>query len=304
MPFQEYEYQTQAAEKEPSFPERAEEYAEIEDLVMKYQKQFCSDATELEKIESQEAAYSLIQKFNPLFKKYLRSIQETQIDFNDKDIKNFVLCFIGDKTLKRALRSEKQTAKIRHEIYCRFNFVKETYGQLETEIIMTDLQMLLLVLAKRYKAIGRNFCAYLYNTYRFEVSRHIKKFIKDPSNIGYKNLEYEDYLHTHSEDFTVDKSLEDKIYEDNMGLPDISWIAGTSCSEAFQQLTAFERKILIKYYLEDYNDRQIADEFSLHINTCNQKRRQAVLKLAKIMGVREDSIKRNRKSGKKALFFS
>lgn len=288
--------------KDYGFPERLEEYNQIENLVLAYKKQFKEDASYEEIYKAKEAASILIEKFNPLMKKYLNSIQNTHIDFDDVDIKNFVLCFIKDKRLKKALRSEKQSSKIRHEIYRCFNFVAETYGKVGNEEIMADLQMLLLVLAKRYKPIGKNFCAYLYNTYRFEVSRHIQKFIKNPQNIYYKNIQYEDYMQTCNED-TIDGCFEDRLYEDNMGMPDMTWIAGISCSEAFQSLDPIERKILIKYYMEDYNDRQISDEFAIHINTCNQKRRHAILKLAKAMNLSESDIKRNRKSGKRALFF-
>ena len=86
-----------------------------------------------------------------------------------------------------------------------------------------------------------------------------------------------------------------------MGIPDLTWINGTSCSDIFQELEPLERKLLIKYYLEDYNDKQIAEEFSMHINTVNQKRRRAVIKLAQLMGVDEKKIKRSRKSGKQAM---
>lgn len=289
--------------EENGFPQNNDEYKEIESLVMTYKLQFDEEASREEIALAKKAAEKLIQKFDPLIKKYLNSIKCTHIDFDDPDTKRFVLCFVRETSLKKALRSTKQSAQMRHEIYRRFNFVTETYGRLSTEEIMIDLQMLLLVLAKRYKDLGRNFCAYLYNTYRYEVSRHIKKFIKNPQNIEYKKFTYEDYMQT-QEDIADSYDLEDQIYENNMGVPDTTWINGTSCSEGFQKLTPFERKLIVKYYIEDYNDRQIAETFAMHINTCNQKRRQAVIKLARILGVPEEKIKRNRKSGKKALFFN
>ena len=242
----------------------------------------------------------IIQKFEPLVKKYVALIKTAQINFEDPETKRFVIGFIGDPSLKMALKREKQSAKFRHPILLKFNFVKETYGAISEKEIITDLQMLLLVLARRYKQVGKNFCAYVYNVYCYEVSRHIKKFIKDPSNIHYRNLPYEDFMHTY-ESYTEEYVFENKIYENNMGIPDLTWINGTSCSDIFQELEPLERKLLIKYYLEDYNDKQIAEEFSMHINTVNQKRRRAVIKLAQLMGVDEKKIKRSRKSGKKAM---
>ena len=161
--------------------------------------------------------------------------------------------------------------------------------------------MLILVLAKRYKNVGKNFCAYIYNVYCYEVSRHIKKVIKDPSSAHYRNVPYEEYAQA-CDVFKVEEYLlEDKIYEGITGMPDLSWINGTNCSDIFSMLSPLERKMLIKYYLEDYNDRQIAEEFGMHINTVNQKRRKAVLRLAQGNGIAASKIKRSRNSGKQAM---
>ena len=286
------------------FPEtktKKEEWEEIENLVMEFKKVYSDEYSEWEKEDFKMAGWHLIEKFMPLFKKYFVLLKTGQIDFEDAEMKRFVLSFIGDASLKAALKRDKQCAAYRHPILARFNFVRETYGQLADEEIMTNLQMLFLTLAKRYKQMGKNFCAYVYNAYCYEVSRHIKKFIKDPANIHYKNIEYEDYMQTARENVVEEATLHEKTYENEMGIPDISWISGENCSDIFATLSPLERKLIIKYYLEDYNDRQIAEEFGMHINTVNQKRRRAVLKLARSNGIDEKSIKRNRKSGKKAM---
>lgn len=285
---------------EKGFFTRLEEWNAIEDLVMQYQRQFDEDCTSDEKINAQRAITKLLHSFNPLFKKYLLLIKSSQVDFSDKEMKRFVFSFIGEPELKAALKRERQSSEFRHLIMSRFNFVKETYGNQPEEVIMIDLQMLMLILAKRYKQMGRNFCAYVYNAFSFEVSRHIKKFIKNPSNIHYKSCEYEDFMQSCT-DRIVDDDLLDKTYENNIGIPDSSWINGSCCSDIFSSLSPLERKILIKYYMEDFNDRQIGEALGLHINTINQKRRQAVSKLAALLNVNESAIKRSRNSGRKIL---
>lgn len=286
------------------FETRKKEWEQTEALVLTYQKQFAfvADQSTKERIrsEAQDAADILIQKFYPLFKKYLVLLKSGQIDFDNAEMKSFVLSFIGDAQLKRALCRKRQKAEYRHQILKRFNFVKETYGSLSETEIMTDMQIIFLQMAQRYKQMGRNFCAYLYNSFRYEVSRHIKKFTRDPANIHYRNCEYEDYMQS-SFEAIIEDNFEDSLYENTTGIPDLSWISGQNCSELFQALNPIERKLLVKYYLEDYNDRQIAEEFSIHINTCNQKRRQAVLKLAAALGIDEKEIRRNRKNGKDAF---
>lgn len=267
---------------------------------MDYKLQFNENPTPQDIATSNTAGTRLIEKFTPLFKKYLTLIQTGQIDFQDKEMKRFVVCFLPEAHLKAALRRDHQSKDIRHDILARFNFVKETYGSQSKEEILSDLQMCFFVLAKRYKQMGRNFCGYLYNVYLYEVVRHIQAFIKNPSNIHYNKMEYEDYM-KNNEEKAADREFEDRMYENSMGLPDSSWISGLNCSDVFGSLDPFERKLIIKYYLEDYNDRQIAEEFCMPINACNQARRKATFKLADALGVPYSMIKRNRKSGKKAL---
>ena len=62
---------------ELSQEERLEQWAEVEGLVLTYQK-YLHDPTE--QYISEEAAYALIQKFSPLFKSYITVIKYNQID--------------------------------------------------------------------------------------------------------------------------------------------------------------------------------------------------------------------------------
>lgn len=282
------------------YEQRLKEWAEIEELVLTYQKQFDINANENDKINAKQAANELLEKFSPLFKKYTTLLKSGQIDWDDMEMKQFVCNFIDDIELKRALSRKKQRAVYRNEIYKKFNFIIETYGALTEEEMLIDLQTLLLVIAKRYKQIGKNFCAYVYNSYRYEVARHIKKFTINPLNITYKNLQYEDCING-SDDFKIEQSYEDNYYEDVTGIPNMSWIQGHSCSDIFSDISPLERKILVKYYLEEWKDGQIADSLGMHINTVNQKRRRAARNIARKMNLDLSAIKRTRKSGKKAV---
>lgn len=281
-----------------NFEEKQDEWAEIEDFVIAYKKQFEDGVSEDEVKLAKAAAKELLDRFNPLFKKYIMLFKTGQIDFKDSDMKTFVGTFIDDPRLHRALKRQKSRSEYRADIYKKFGFILETYGQLSEEEILIDLQMLLLILAKRYKNVGKNFCAYVHNCFRYEVSRHIKKYIKNPINISYKNTSYED-TNNGLEDDNIDIIHEDLYYEPENGIPDMSWISGNTCSETFSILSSLERKIIVKYYAEEHNDKQIADLLGLHINTVNQKRRQAIAKLANELHIDLNNIKRNRHSGRK-----
>lgn len=281
-----------------NFEEKQEEWAEIENFVMIYKKQFEDGASQKDIKASKAAAKELLDRFNPLFKKYIMLFKTGQIDFKDSDMKTFVGTFIDDPRLHRALKRQKSRSEYRADIYKKFGFILETYGQLTEEEILIDMQMLLLILAKRYKNVGKNFCAYVHNCFRYEVSRHIKKYIKNPINISYKNTSYEDANNGFGDD-NIETIHEDLYYEPESGIPNMNWISGNTCSEIFSILSSLERKIIVKYYAEEHNDKQIADLLGLHINTVNQKRRQAIAKLATGLNIDLTNIKRNRHSGRK-----
>ena len=282
-----------------TYSERKKEWDEIEELVMLYQKQFDSERQLDIKQQrlSRQAGERLLERFDPLIKKYTIIVTTGQINFDDKETKAFVSIFIDDPRLKGALTRKRQTASIRDEIYKRFNFVKATYGSINEEEIRTDLQILLLKLAKKYKQMGKSFCGYVATTYKYEVFRHIKKHIENPLNIPYRHEEYLDQKEDESIE-VAEYELEDSIYEDNVGLPDISWIKGMSCSDIFSNLTPIQRKVLIKYYLEDCNDKEIAYNFGIDVNAANKIRRTATIKLADNLGLDKSDIKRNRKVNK------
>jgi len=275
----------------------------IDSLVVKYQKKFNPDSTPLELEDAELASIEILKKFYPLLKKFASMIKTGEINFNNYEQCLFVALFLEDVNYKMALYGVKKKAiprKMRIEIHQRFNFVKETYGYCEIEDIMTDMRMLLLVLAKRYKVVNKSFCCYVAYAFRYEVFRHIQVFTRNPLNIHYKNVEYQDST---IEVYNVDdrmENIEDHIYENSLGLPDMTWISGLNCSEVFKVLTPLERKIMIMYYLEFYCDKQISAALNIHVNICNLKRREAVKKIADYLEIPYNKIKRSRNSGKKA----
>lgn len=184
-----------------------------------FQKQFGTGVDNTDILIAKDASNYLIAKFSPLFRKYITLIKYGQIDFDDFEMKQFVTLFIDDYELKKALGRKKQKAEYKADIYKKFNFVLETYGALNEEDILSDLNMCFLVLCKRYRNVGKNFCAYVYNTYRYEIARHIKAFIKNPINIHYKMLHYEDCINGES-DYKTNNFYHDNYHEDAMGLPD------------------------------------------------------------------------------------
>ena len=279
---------------ELSQEERLEQWAEVEGLVLTYQK-YLHDQTE--QYISEEAAYALIQKFSPLFKSYITVIKYNQIDWSNKEQKLFVAQFIGDKRLRQFLTSSKKksSSETKAKIYEAFNFVAVTYGSLSEEDILSDLYVCFMTLMKRYKQTGKNFCAYVANVYHYEVSRHIKKFTSNPLAVNYKTCSYEDSTNGNENDYPY----EDTYYESSVGLPDYTWINGETCGSVFDDLTTLQRKILVEYYMQDYNDGQIGEHTATNIGTVNGKRRKAINDICDKLDIDPKSIPRQRKNGRK-----
>ena len=268
------------------------EWNEIEELVLNYQNYLVLK----DKEQAVNPSFELLERFSPLFKKYLALIKHNQIDFNDMEQKSFVSLFMDDKILRRMLNRKVTPNSYKSDIYQKSNFIKETYGVNNEEDIMYDLYICFLNVARRYKQIGKNFCAYLYNVYKHEVARFIKAYIKNPLSVPYKNFQYEDFING-SEDALIIEEQEGSYYESLTGLPDISWILGETCSNDFLFLTPLQRKIIIKYYLEDWSDRQIAESMGIQTSSINSKRREALILLCQHFDVDPSSLKRMRKSG-------
>lgn len=291
---------------EDEYIEKKSDWDIIDDLIEVYQRQFKEDIppNSKEKEEIDRAANLLLEKFQPVFKKYITLIKSGQINFKNSEQKQFVAFFIDDAKLRKTLYSRNPVNPKQAQIITyKFGFVKETYGTLDEEEILTDLYVIFFILAKRYKRTNRSFCCYLYNAFKYEMFRHIKNFTKNPANIGYKNISYEEItLEGEKEigpDYREDIAVESDLSMDEEGELSSMWIAGLSCSELFADLTPLERKILALYYIDKRNDKQIARQFHMHSNTCNMKRNNMVKNLAEKLGIPKDEIKRTRNSGLK-----
>ena len=271
--------------------EELKEWNEIEDLVIQYQKSINGD-----KETCKNATNELLIRFMPLFKKYILLIKHNQLDFNDMEQKSFTSLFIEDKVLRRMLNRKVTPVQYKSDIYQKSNFIKETYGVNTEEDILYDLYICFLNVAKRYKQVGKNFCAYLHNVYKYEVARFIKSYIKNPLSVPYKNFQYEDYING-QEELAFAEEQNSSYYEFMTGLPDLTWVLGETCSNEFSFLSSLQRKILVKYYLEDRSDRQIAESLGVQTSSINGKRREAVSILCEIYNVDSKSLKRIRKSG-------
>lgn len=283
--------------------EERDTWEEIDNLVLTFQKKIKPDATPAEILRAEDAGTALLDRFYPLLKKYLVVLTTGQINFKNYEQRQFIRLFTNAPYQLKALSSKKNIRRsIRDEITRNFNFIVESYGKQDQDIILSDLRMLFMILANRYKNKGKSFCCYVYNAFRFEVARHIKAYLKNPAHFHYKMaMLKEDESTDEITDFENSyEEMEERNETENLfGTPNLSWIAGITCSDTFRCLTACERKIIVKYYAENWTDAQIGDIMGMHINTANLRRKEAVAKIAKQLGFSTDDIVRRRQTENK-----
>ena len=85
------------------FIEKKSDWDMIDDLIEVYQRQFKEDVlpNSKEKEEIDRAANLLLEKFQPVFKKYITLIKTGQINFKNSEQKQFVAFFIDDVKLRK-----------------------------------------------------------------------------------------------------------------------------------------------------------------------------------------------------------
>lgn len=257
-------------------------YDFIEDLVRKFQE---GDG---------DAGGRLIQAFKPYMSKYIKILCSGLLDLNDLDSRKFISLFIADAAVRRDLARALQPTHVRSEAYKSATLLARLCQPMDKEDIEQELALVLLILAKRYKKKGKkNFCGYVYNSYRYELQRRLADMTKDPivyradTNISYHDEENlavssgnELPKDIDSTDTTIRKAFEDEL--------DNSWVRGITCSEVFYKLTQFQRLIIKMHYYDGLSDPKIADKLGMHINTIFRQRRNAINKLRNADSYEED----------------
>lgn len=201
-------------------------------------------------------AEELIKQYENFLNKYMSMFQYNTIDFSNYDVRCFLACYISDESLSKSLRrakyhsaeamstAQKVLRSLQHKL--RNHNKKELFH----EIVIPFLQ-----LAKGYKQLGVGFDKYLYKAYKYELKRHLDNIKWDALDHG--GLMYRDALH---EEEWEEESQEELTFEmdEQFELSDPRWVHGKRSGEPFINLKPHERYILVKYYYEDYTDREIA----------------------------------------------
>lgn len=248
------------------------EYQEIEDVVLRY------------KNGEREAGEEIIKFFNPFLCKYLNLLKDNKFDIKNKDSRNFICSFLSEADVRNLLKKHWHSAETISKANGCVGYLNKVCGQYTQEDIYQELIVILLTLCKRYvPKSGKNFCGYVNNVFRYELSRRIKNITKDPivfsatENMNYNDLEYIEDADTFDENPKLYINTPVLIETDDY--LDIDWVNGVTCSDNFFQLDRIERLILKCSYQDGMTDLQISDMIGVHRHTVRAKKLKAIEKI-------------------------
>lgn len=239
----------------------AEEYTRTDELVYRYQQ------------NDKDAALELIESFKPYMNKYLALLKARSVNCSDIDVRRFLALFTSDIEVRKLLKSKATSYKINCIIYDLVDQINKQLTYISSQDLEQDMCRILLMQASRYQDQGKNFCFYLYNTFRYELKRTVEVYVSDPINytLSYEEVETDNLLVT-------DPDQMDFLVEADDAL-DINWIQGLTCSDLFFDLCETDRLILKLHYEMKYNDQKIADILGVHKNTVFRRRSKAIKKV-------------------------
>lgn len=247
------------------------EWLSIEELVIKA------------KNGDKNACGELINKFENYFNKFFLIIKHGKIDIRDRETRFLLSLFVPkDQYVKsRNIYQDKDTLG---RVLASLRSITAKFANIPDEDIKQELYLIFIKLIHRYEPNGKLFGSYLCTAFVYEVSRYIKKIIKNPIS-SENNINYND-LYAQGSNIDEFKILNNLQYDELININDEidyddSWVLGITCSDIFLCLTPLERIILVKYYIEGLNDREISEMYGINRNIANQKRRAAIEKLKK-----------------------
>lgn len=284
-----------------------EEYQQIHDLVYEYQA------------GSQEAAEKLINNFKVFLKKYISLIKYGQYALDHYSIRSFIKLFIedqGDRAKINCYFAKNVGRNIADKAVAK---IVNIFSNSEDEDIEQELYTIFLNMCSKYKDDKPSFHHHVKRNFHYYAYRHFEKLSKDPIARGYvttmttaqfcdqtsssfkinnnNEFAFDYFIGDTSVEIEMDQLLDEiemhynlthsnvtavkqkgiSVYDDEF--LNTNWINGVTCSDVFKELTPFERKILIMWYIDNKTDSDIAEEFGVCRGTINKRRAIAKAKL-------------------------
>lgn len=256
-------------------------YEEIDRLVFEYQG---GDNAAGEKLLDLFGGNPSRSGMTHFLGKYQKLLAHGVINFSDKDTRRFIRCFIKDKSMANAMVPFYQYKEAKRTARKTVQRINDHLAYCTEEEIGQELSAIFLEKALRYKKVKENvnFCGYLYNTFRFDVSDHLKKEMKDmlsSSSLAPLEEVADQYGEIHF-DAVVSKDLYFENETEEIGL---NWAMGQTANHPFDKLNVFERMLLLLTEVNGLSLEETGKRMGYHRDTIWRRRKAIKAKLQKAL---------------------
>lgn len=223
------------------------------------------------------------ENMNAYMGKFYKVLRFGKVNYLDMDSRRFVSLFMKGERLKDRETPWYKDEDMKEIAKKRMEDLSVSLRGIPDDDLKQDLREIFFDLVNRYEKKEEHvyFTAYLYNSYRLYLERHIKKILKK----GKLTISNEVKLVGMLDEKAMDPQAIIEIHEDiQRDTPVIriddqlgnSWVRGLTCREEFVHLTSLDRLIIKMHYNEKIKDEDIGKKFNMHINTVYRRRTKAV----------------------------
>jgi RNA polymerase sigma factor (sigma-70 family) len=220
----------------------------------------------------------VIKKYHFFIMKYHKLISKGYFDYKNYDIKIFLCCYISEEELRRNLKRGKFHSKeIKEKVDLVIKNIRKGFSEYDIDRnsenpkdeLYNELVCILLECHKNFKENEIGFEKYLYKSFRYKLKRICDKKMQQVI-IKQKSDPYK-------EDMAEEKmEMEDEIdflYNNRL------FLNGINCEFPFEEMSYLERFILVKYYVNEMTDKEIAKECGYHPKYINFLRNKLLKEL-------------------------
>lgn len=225
-------------------------------------------------------AEKLIKQYHWFLMKYYHVMAFGQMDYSSYDLRKFICCYLKDqKWIQNLSRGKYHSHEVKkeaericmmlHRCYQHEHLDRSDYPH---DDLYHDLTIVFLKCASDYVEMQVGFEKYMYATFRYRWKRFCDQKLKE--TMPNASLRYWDE-HEKIEQAPFASGEWADLFEET-DLNHASWINGQMASFPFDQLSALQRMILVKFYITGYTDKELSKATGYHPVYINRMRNQLV----------------------------
>lgn len=224
----------------------------------------------------------LLQAWDRWLQKYINLLYRGRLIMTDKNLRDFIALYMPMEHRKR-IHQFMRNAYSRIDIEKTVDTMRLIFSNLQYHEIENEVKLAFLTLAKRYKSQGNYFHIYVNRSFHYQLHRQLKLVANmeavaavdgghlsfwDPNSEGEDGQIYGELINEAKSSRYYVHECDDDINE--------NWINGLTTSEAFDELTKTQRRILKLYYTDGHTDEEIAEMMGTCRATINRRRQKAI----------------------------